>query len=97
MLQQFLVAVAAVPTALAGAPWWAIAACLVFGPLVGQLPEVLRDRASRKLDVFFMATISELTDPQEKTRVLIDYRRAGRTELPAPGTDAGQVGEPDSS
>ncbi|WP_330242382.1 hypothetical protein [Streptomyces sp. NBC_00525] len=97
MRQQLLGAAAALPTALTGAPWWAIAACVVLGALVGQLRGLLRDRASRKLDAFFMATISELADAQEKARVLIDYRRAGAPEPAEPGTGDGRPEDSASS
>ncbi|MGP8304534.1 hypothetical protein ACTPOK_43000 [Streptomyces inhibens] len=77
MRQQLLRTAAALPTALAGAPWWAIVVCVLLGPMMGQLRGLLRDRALRKLDAFLMKAVDELADPQDKTRVLIDYRRAG--------------------
>ncbi|MEW1926782.1 hypothetical protein [Streptomyces sp. NPDC088360] len=77
MRQQFLGFAAAVPTALTGAPWWGVAVCVVLVAIAGQLRGLLRDHSARRLDACLMKTVNELVDPQERTRALIDYRRAG--------------------
>ncbi|KWT62499.1 hypothetical protein ADL21_07725 [Streptomyces albus subsp. albus] len=94
MRQQLLSFAAAVPTALTGAPWWAVMTCAVLIPVAGQLRGLLRDRAARRLDARLMETVSELADPQERTRALIDYRRAGQADPPGPAEDNQRPQEP---
>ncbi|MEU2955914.1 hypothetical protein [Streptomyces xanthochromogenes] len=76
----------ALPTAVAGAPWWAVLACGVFISVAEHLQGLLRDRTQRRLDVFLMAKVDELQDPQDRTRALIAYRQAGAA-MPACESD----------
>lgn len=75
---------------LAGAPWWAVllgaALIALVPPVIAQARAWFRDRAEREFQTAFIKFVNELPDPEQKTRAMIDYRRA-EPQAPTGGAD----------
>lgn len=80
---------AGLPTALAGAPWWAIGGTVVIAslavPLISLILEHSRHRKGTLLDEKFAATLDQITDPEKRIQAIISYRQAtALTATPQP-------------
>lgn len=78
----------ALPALGADMPWWLSASCaaVLLTTVAGHVRALLRERAERRYDTNFMAEARTVEDPVQRTRLLLEYRRAKAA--------AGQSGPP---
>ncbi|WP_344441540.1 hypothetical protein [Kitasatospora nipponensis] len=66
------------PTALTGAPWWAVLAAGTLAalsvPLTSLLRGMLRDRREGRLDDAFIEMVREIGDPEKQSQLIMQYR-----------------------